>query len=71
MGRRAGDPTPHEYYTGLMAKGVPRYAAGKALRAFLQRAIRARRLVTRYRTPKHRHRTTNFCGSCYERSKGR
>jgi len=71
MGWRAGNPDPYDYYLNLLRKGVPRYAASKALRAYLRRARRPGPLATRFKAPSHRHRVPDFCGACYERSKGR
>jgi len=71
MGRRAGITDPYEYYVKLLKKGVPRYAASRALRAHIRRTSSASRVVFRYKGAFHRHRSPDFCGKCYERSKGK
>ena len=62
------------FYQALLDRGVPRFAAGKALRAKIIRDARRRRVpqVPPGQSPRHKPEGyTHWCGSCYERSKGR
>jgi len=70
-GRGGGTPSNYDFYSTLIDRGVPRYAAGKALRAKMRRDA-AKRATPKIGPGTHpRHHTDGFCGSCYERSKGR
>ena len=71
-GREGGTTT---FYQDLLDRGVPRYAAGKALRAKMRRDVEARRasagpeIGPTYSRHQSMHR--NWCGQCYEQAKGR
>ena len=62
------------YMQSLIDKGVPFYAASQATKSYTRRQMRKRLATTPKRQlllPTHKSHGTAWCGSCYERSKGR